>query len=516
MLKARHTIIDNQRWVIGNGQEVSALDDHWVPNMGILRSQLIADIDTVQAATSTLNMLRLADLLHQSPTGLCWNEGLLCRLWQPHIVQAILLIPLGTRDLRCWKDEPAGTPRNKDTQNLIPEGERFLWYAPHTRFSDQLSELKNAIVIASILNRTLIIPPVLDHHSVALGSCPKLRVSSLTELRVSVWDHMIQLVQTRRYVSMADIVDISSVISSSSVRTVDFRVFASLWCGLNMDLACFGSLCCAISELGSMSGDFKQCRSLLSGPTSNIGQCTYAVEEDCRTTVWTYQQNNERRAETATVLEFGSLFTAPYKGSELYIDIHEAPRDPQRQSLLQKIEFLPFVPEIMDAGKEFSVNRIKVPFLCAQLRLLDGQFKNHWKDTFLALKQKMQSLQEVNNRKENDPIDIFIMTDLPSSNWSETYLGELARDSNAYKLHYLQEGDELVVQTAQKVMVAEHGLRSGFLPRILDGKSKKSCRSVVLPDILLYIEEAICNCPSLVCWDCWVNHCPKYRAHEKK
>ena len=109
MLKARHTIIDNQRWVIGNGQEVCALDDHWVPNMGILRSQLIADIDTVQAATSTLNMLRLADLLHQSPTGLCWNEGLLCRLWQPHIVQAILLIPLGTRDLRCWKDEPAGT-----------------------------------------------------------------------------------------------------------------------------------------------------------------------------------------------------------------------------------------------------------------------------------------------------------------------------------------------------------------------------------------------------------------------
>ncbi|XXG77897.1 hypothetical protein AAC387_Pa08g1955 [Persea americana] len=420
--------------------------------------------------------------------------------------------------------------RNRDTQNLIPKGERFLWYAPHSGFSNQLSELKNAIVIASVLNRMLIIPPVLDHHSVALGSCPKFRVSSPTKLRVSVWDHIIQLVQTRRYVSMADIVDISSVISSSLVRTVDFRVFASLWCGLNMDLACFGSLCCAISELGSMSGDFKQCGSLLSGPTSNIGQCTYAVEEDCRTTVWTYQQNNEElldsfqpdeqlkrkkklsyvrrrrdvykafgrgsRAETATVLEFGSLFTAPYKGSELYIDIHEAPRDPQIQSLLQKIEFLPFVPEIMDAGKEFAVNRIKVPFLCVQLRLLDGQFKNHWKDTLLALKQKIPSLQEVDSRKENDPIDIFIMTDLPSSNWSETYLGELARDSNAYKLHYLQEGDELVVRTAHKVMAAEHGLRSGFLPRVLDGKNKKSCRSVVLPDSLLYIEEAICNCAS--------------------
>lgn len=330
---------------------------------------------------------------------------------------------------------------------------------------------------------------------------------------------------------MADIVDLSSVVSSALVRTVDFRAFASLWCGLNMDLACFGSLCCAISELGSSSADFKQCGSLLSGLGSNVGQCTYAVEDDCRTTVWTYQQSNDglldsfqpdeqlkkkkklsfvrrrrdvykafghgSRAELSTILAFGSLFTAPYKGSELYIDVHEAPRDPQIQSLLQKIQFLPFVPEIMDAGKEFAVNRIKVPFLCAQLRLLDGQFKNHWEATFLALKEKLQLLQEVDNGKAINPIHIFIMTDLPSANWNETYLGELARDSNAFKLHYLQGGDELVMQTAQKVMAAEHGLESGFLPRVLDGMRKKSCSSKVLPDILLYIEEAICNCASL-------------------
>lgn len=81
----------------------------------------------------------------------------------------------------------------------IPPG-RFLWYAPHSGFSNQLSEFKNALLFAVILNRTLIVPPVLDHHAVALGSCPKFRVSSPTELRMAVWDHVMELVRTRRSV----------------------------------------------------------------------------------------------------------------------------------------------------------------------------------------------------------------------------------------------------------------------------------------------------------------------------
>ncbi|XP_077245004.1 O-fucosyltransferase 30-like [Tasmannia lanceolata] len=418
------------------------------------------------------------------------------------------------------------------TLDLFPRGERFLWFAPHSGFNNQLSELKNAILMAAILNRTLIIPPILDHHAVALGSCPKFRVSSPTELRISVWDHIIQLVRTRRYVSMADIVDLSSVVSSSIVKTVDFRVFASLWCGLNMELACFGSRCCALSAIRSLSENFKQCGSLLSGTKGNVDQCIHAVEEDCRTTVWTYQQNDDglldpfqpdeqlqkkkkisyvrkhrdvykafgpgSKAEMAPILAFGSLFSAPYKGSELYIDIHEAPRDSRIQSLLQKIEFLPFVPEIISLAKDLSANMIKAPFLCAQLRLLDGKFKNHWKSTFSELKQQLQSLSVVDKGKTTNPIHIFIMTDLPRANWTGTYLGELESNFNSYKLYNLQESDELVKLTARKLMAAEHGLRSGFLPRARDGMSKKKeCPSVLLPDILLYVEEAICSCASL-------------------
>lgn len=81
-------------------------------------------------------------------------------------------------------------------------GERFLWFAPHSGFSNQLAELKNAILIAAILNRTLIVPPVLDHHAVALGSCPKFRVSTPKEIRTSVWNHIIELLQSRRHVNL--------------------------------------------------------------------------------------------------------------------------------------------------------------------------------------------------------------------------------------------------------------------------------------------------------------------------
>ncbi|OAY71584.1 hypothetical protein ACMD2_08497 [Ananas comosus] len=409
-------------------------------------------------------------------------------------------------------------------------GERFLWYAPHSGFSNQVGELKNAAVVAAILNRTLVVPPVLDHHAVALGSCPKFRVSAPAELRAAVWDHIMDLIRDRRYVSMADIVDISSI-SSTMVKTIDFRVFASMWCGLNMEKACFGDLCCAVSGSGSLSGNFDQCRSLLSGLHGNVDHCVYTVEEDCRTTVWTYQQNSDgaldsfqpdkelqkkkkisyirkRRdihkafgpgseAETSSVLAFGTLFSGPYKGSELYIDIHESPKDSRIQSLLKQIEFLPFVSEIMAAGKDFAAS-IKKPFLCAQLRLLDGQFKNHWKTTFSELKQKLLSLQsEAKENQLNGPIHIFIMTDLPRANWTQTYLGEIEKNEQ-YKLYTLQESDDLVLKAAERLMASEHGLKSGFLPRIVDGNNEKRiCDPSSLPDILLYVEESACSCASL-------------------
>ncbi|AEE83890.1 O-fucosyltransferase family protein [Arabidopsis thaliana] len=407
------------------------------------------------------------------------------------------------------------------TRTLL--GQKFLWYAPHSGFSNQLSEFKNALLMAGILNRTLIIPPILDHHAVALGSCPKFRVLSPSEIRISVWNHSIELLKTDRYVSMADIVDISSLVSSSAVRVIDFRYFASLQCGVDLETLCTDDL----AEQSQAYESLKQCGYLLSGVRGNVDKCLYAVDEDCRTTVWTYKNgeadgrldsfqpdeklkkkkklSNVRRrrdvyktlghgteAESAAILAFGSLFTAPYKGSELYIDIHKSPKI---KSLVEKVDFLPFVREIMIAGKKFASETIKAPFLCAQLRLLDGQFKNHRESTFTGLYQKLEALSV----KNPGLINVFVMTDLPEFNWTGTYLGDLSKNSTNFKLHFIGEQDEFLARTEHELDSASHGQKFGSIPMSLDSikKMQTHCYPHGGSNVQLYIEEAVCSCASL-------------------
>lgn len=322
---------------------------------------------------------------------------------------------------------------------------------------------------------------------------------------------------------MADIVDLSPLASYSTVRFIDFRAFVSSWCGVNLDVICSKNQ----NIPSSLFESLRQCGSLLSGYYGSFSGCLSALKEDCRTTVWTYKKDDEdgaldsfqpddqlrkkkkisfirRRkdvykalgpgsaAESATVLAFGSLFTAPYKGSESHIDIHEAPNNPIVQTLIKKIEFLPFVPEIINAGKKFALQTIKGPFLCAQLRLLDGQFKNHHKATFLGLKQKLESLRQTGQKQ----IHVFVMTDLPMANWTGSYLGNLAKDSDAFKLFVIREEDDLVQETAREVMASGHGLKLGSVSQNTVGISEHH-HPQSLTDVLLYIEEVVCSCASL-------------------
>ncbi|ONK73546.1 uncharacterized protein A4U43_C04F32750 [Asparagus officinalis] len=90
------------------------------------------------------------------------------------------------------------------------------------------------------------------------------------------------------------------------------------------------------------------------------------------------------------------------------------------------------------------------------------------------------------------------MTDLPTMNWTGTYLEELKEDTKSYKLFTLRERDDLIVQAAKKLMAAENSLKSSFLPRNLDGiKKKRDCDRVMLPDVLLYVEETVCSCATM-------------------
>lgn len=322
---------------------------------------------------------------------------------------------------------------------------------------------------------------------------------------------------------MADIVDISALEFTSSVRTIDFRSFVSFWCDLDLSISCFNES----DDHNSTIEKLTKCGYLFSGLDGNSDRCLYALHEDCRSTVWTYGKDGEdgvmdsfqpdeqlkkkrrfsyvrrrqdvywtlgpgSKAGLASVLAFGSVFSAPYKGSELYIDIHEAPNDGRIQNIIKKIEFLPFAPEIISMGKEFAQKGIKAPFFCVQLRLLDGQFKNHRKDTFLGLRERLESLK----KNGSSPIPVFVMTDLPESNWTSSYLGDLKSDTHSFKLHILREKDELVIQTAKKLVAAGHRKSFGSVTINLDN-TMNHCHAQSLPDVLLYLEEAICSCASL-------------------
>ncbi|GAB2246117.1 hypothetical protein Droror1_Dr00001610 [Drosera rotundifolia] len=401
----------------------------------------------------------------------------------------------------------------------LGQWKRFLLYAPHSGFGNQVSEFKNAILMAGILNRTLIVPPVMDHGAVALGSCPKFRVLGAGELRLKAWEHAVELLRDGRYISLTSILDISSL--ASEIQTIEFRDFVSLWCGVDLSHVCSTDSNTKSSALDTLL----QCGSQLSGLNGTVNDCLYTVDEDCRSTVWTYGHKSEEdgsldsfqpdeqlrakkkisfirrrldvykrlgpgsKAHSATLVAFGSLFTAKYKGSELLIDIHESRVDHRIQLLIERIGFIPFIPVITEAGKKYS-SKIMSPFLCAQLRLLDGQFKNHWKTTFSYLREKVESLKEgVRTR----PIHIFIMTDLPPSNWSGTYLWELARDVNSFKLHLMSEDINFVMTTTKKVASFAFDMRL----KTAVAEHNYYCSNGQLPDILLYLEETVCACSSL-------------------
>ncbi|THG20687.1 hypothetical protein TEA_018165 [Camellia sinensis var. sinensis] len=178
--------------------------------------------------------------------------------------------------LSTLKNSPQPQSPDLCTSQKTLAREKFLWYAPHSRFSNQLSEFKYAILMAAILNRTLIVPLVLDHHAVVLGN---------EDCTTTVWT----------YGKDGEDGTLDSFQPDEQLKKKN-----------------------KISYVRKRQNVYQ-----MLGPGS--------------------------RAELATVLAFGSLFTTPYR------------------------------------GKEFASKTIKSPFLCAQLRLLDGQFKNHWKTTFLGL-----------------------------------------------------------------------------------------------------------------------------------
>ncbi|KAL9266622.1 O-fucosyltransferase 30-like protein, partial [Drosera capensis] len=84
--------------------------------------------------------------------------------------------PLPSSSFPPFPSLPSKSPKCPRPRTL---GEQFLFYAPHSGFSNQVSEFNNAIVI-----------------SVALGSCPKFRVLGANEIRGKVWESAIEMLRS--------------------------------------------------------------------------------------------------------------------------------------------------------------------------------------------------------------------------------------------------------------------------------------------------------------------------------
>lgn len=97
------------------------------------------------------------------------------------------------------KSSGSGSGSGSSSCGNDDEEEKFMYYAPHSGFSNQVVEFKNALVFAKLLNRTLIVPPVLDHHAAWLGSCPKGRVLPPHRLRKLVWTTILDLILSSRF-----------------------------------------------------------------------------------------------------------------------------------------------------------------------------------------------------------------------------------------------------------------------------------------------------------------------------
>ena len=90
LLRSCHIILENQKWVIGNGSRVGICSDKWIANL-----TRIDDDDQLYPFQSYIEPCRtVEDLTIKDGNILDWNDSLVRSIWCNEIVGEILQIPL--------------------------------------------------------------------------------------------------------------------------------------------------------------------------------------------------------------------------------------------------------------------------------------------------------------------------------------------------------------------------------------------------------------------------------------
>ncbi|CAI5477432.1 unnamed protein product [Closterium sp. Yama58-4] len=136
-----------------------------------------------------------------------------------------------------------GGRRGGDEWVLRPD-EKFMWFASHGGFGNQVIQLVWGLRLAGLLNRTLIIPPKLSHFakSSGIGRCDR-NPTKPDRTRHDAWGHYSDMMRGGKgYVSMADILDFKTL-PPALIRTIDLRHFAARFCHCDVAPACYGGAC---------------------------------------------------------------------------------------------------------------------------------------------------------------------------------------------------------------------------------------------------------------------------------
>ena len=207
----------------------------------------------------------------------------------------------------------------------------------------------------------------------------------------------------------------------------------------------------------------------------------------------------DSQAGAVPLLAFGSMFSAIYKGSQTYIDFQYPSGDADVDSFFQALKLLKFNPDILLAARKYVQEVMPVPFFCAQLRLLDGQFKNHRARTLRDFEDRMLLLHHSAARSRH-PIHVFVMTDLPSENWTGTALGNIRDSESLYHIHKLNSSKDVIESASRSILEGEFGFRispGNLLARETHDEQPLTYLSSVMPLVLLCVEEVVCSCASL-------------------
>ncbi|CAI5505841.1 unnamed protein product [Closterium sp. Naga37s-1] len=145
-----------------------------------------------------------------------------------------------TRGRERGEEREGGSEAGRDGEGgdewSLGSDERFLVYASHSGFNNQVLGFTRALHMAALLNRTLVIPPKLPHMSGAGGNLDP------ATFRDSAWAVYSRHLLRADYVLMADVLQVAAI-PPAVVRTIDLRHLVTRLCACDVAVPCWTASC---------------------------------------------------------------------------------------------------------------------------------------------------------------------------------------------------------------------------------------------------------------------------------